>query len=109
MGIPVEDKEIIELKSVRNLEDIHYRQLRTDLKLADKKPGLPVNFNTHHIIDGLSGWLIICDFSGSYYSIYICPQIGRLSRKKHLQYRSESPYQIYSLSVRRYCRVLNSS
>lgn len=49
----VENKVIIELKSVRNLEDVHYKQLRTYLKLADKKLGLLVNFNTDNILDGI--------------------------------------------------------
>ncbi len=53
IDILVEDKVIIELKSVRNLEDIHYKQLYTYLKLADKKLGILVNFNTHNIMDGI--------------------------------------------------------
>lgn len=39
IDILVEDKVIVELKSVRNLEDVHYKQLNTYLKLADKKLG----------------------------------------------------------------------
>ncbi|MBB4805150.1 GxxExxY protein [Chryseobacterium defluvii] len=49
----VEDKVILELKSVRSLEDIHYKQLKTYLKLSDKKLGLLVNFNTTNILDGV--------------------------------------------------------
>lgn len=49
----VEDKVIIELKSVKNLEDIHFKQLNTYLKLSNKKLGLLVNFNTDKILDSI--------------------------------------------------------
>ena len=45
----VEDKVIVELKSVKMLEDIHYKQLYTYLKLSDKKLGILVNFNSSKI------------------------------------------------------------
>lgn len=51
--ILVEDSVIIELKSVKNLEDIHYKQLSTYLKLADKRLGILVNFNTVNILDSI--------------------------------------------------------
>ena len=41
----VEDKVIIELKSVEKLNDLHKKQLLTYLKLTGKKVGLLVNFN----------------------------------------------------------------
>ncbi|WP_042722519.1 GxxExxY protein [Flavobacterium sp. B17] len=53
IDILVENKVIIELKSVRSLEDIHFKQLRTYLKLSNKKLGLLVNFNTTNILDGI--------------------------------------------------------
>ena len=53
IDILVEDKVILELKSVKNLEDIHFKQLTTYLKLADKKLGLLINFNTTNILDGI--------------------------------------------------------
>jgi GxxExxY protein len=53
IDILVEDKVILELKSVKNLEDIHFKQLATYLKLSDKKLGLLVNFNTTNILDGV--------------------------------------------------------
>jgi GxxExxY protein len=49
IDIIVENKVIIEVKSVSVLEDTHYKQLLTYLKLADKKLGILVNFNTAHI------------------------------------------------------------
>ena len=47
----VEDKVIIELKSVEDLALIHYKQITNYLKLTDKKLGLLVNFNTVNILD----------------------------------------------------------
>lgn len=49
----VEDKVIVELKSVKNLDDIHFKQLNTYLKLSNKKLGILVNFNTTNIIDSI--------------------------------------------------------
>lgn len=49
----VEDKVIIELKSVEELAPIHYKQIITYLKLTDKKLGLLVNFNTTDIFDDI--------------------------------------------------------
>ena len=46
----VEDKVIIELKSVEDLAPIHYKQLSTYLRLSNKKLGLLVNFNTLNIL-----------------------------------------------------------
>ncbi|MFC3161472.1 GxxExxY protein [Chryseobacterium arachidis] len=53
IDILVEDKVILELKSVKNLEDIHFKQLHTYIKLSNKKLGLLVNFNTTNILDGI--------------------------------------------------------
>lgn len=49
----VEDKVIIELKSVDELADIHTAQLLTYLKLKDLKLGLLINFNSVRVIDGI--------------------------------------------------------
>ncbi|WP_415326625.1 GxxExxY protein [Chryseobacterium sp. MMS23-Vi53] len=53
IDILVENKVILELKSVKNIEDIHFKQLQTYLKLSNKKLGLLVNFNTTNILDGI--------------------------------------------------------
>lgn len=45
----VENMVIIEIKSVDELADVHYKQLLTYLKLSDKRLGMLVNFNTMHI------------------------------------------------------------
>ena len=49
----VEDKVIIELKSVEDLAPVHYKQIMTYLKLTDKKLGLLVNFNSTDIFDDI--------------------------------------------------------
>ncbi len=53
IDILVEDKVILELKSVKSLETIHFKQLQTYLKISNKKLGLLVNFNTTNIMDGI--------------------------------------------------------
>ncbi|WP_345892704.1 GxxExxY protein [Chryseobacterium nepalense] len=40
----MENKIILELKSVKSIEEIHYKQLQTYLKLSDKRLGLLINF-----------------------------------------------------------------
>ncbi|MGF7138121.1 GxxExxY protein [Roseimarinus sediminis] len=50
----VENKVIIELKSVEHLAPVHPKQLLTYLKIADKKLGLLINFNEKLIKDGIS-------------------------------------------------------
>ncbi|MBS1569765.1 MAG: GxxExxY protein [Bacteroidetes bacterium] len=49
----VENRVIVEIKAVEELHPIHTAQLLTYLKLADKKLGLLINFNTTKLIDGL--------------------------------------------------------
>jgi GxxExxY protein len=46
LDILVDNKVIIEIKSVETLARVHYKQLMTYLKLSDKKLGLLINFNT---------------------------------------------------------------
>lgn len=51
MDILVENAIIIEVKSVETLHDVHKKQLLTYLKLAHKKLGILVNFNTNSLVD----------------------------------------------------------
>jgi GxxExxY protein len=51
--IIVEDKVIIELKSVEEIAKVHQKQLLTYLRLADKRLGLLINFGSALIKDGL--------------------------------------------------------
>ncbi len=50
----VEDKVIVELKSVESVHPVHKKQLLTYLHLADKRVGLLINFNVSLIKDGIS-------------------------------------------------------
>ena len=49
----VEDKIIIELKSVEKVMPVHKKQLLTYLRLSDRKLGLLVNFGENLIKDGI--------------------------------------------------------
>ncbi len=49
----VEDKVIIELKSVETIAPVHQKQLLTYLKLTNLKLGLLINFNENLIKDGI--------------------------------------------------------
>ena len=53
MDILVEDSIVLELKSVEELHPVHYKQLLTYLKLADKQLGFVVNFNEHILKNGI--------------------------------------------------------
>ena len=50
----VEDKVIVELKSVETVAPVHKKQLLTHLKLADKRLGLLINFNVVLIKAGIT-------------------------------------------------------
>ena len=56
----IDDKVIVELKSLESLADIHYKQIQTYLKLTKIKLGLLINFNVplikvgiHRIVNNL--------------------------------------------------------
>lgn len=53
IDILVENKVIIEVKSVENLAEVHHKQVLTYLKLAELKLGILVNFNVAEINDGI--------------------------------------------------------
>jgi GxxExxY protein len=50
----VEDKVIVEVKSVELLTPVHKKQLLTYLRLADKRLGLLINFHVALIKDGIT-------------------------------------------------------
>jgi GxxExxY protein len=50
----VEDKVIIEIKSVELIAPVHKKQLLTCLRLADKRLGLLINFQVALIRDGIT-------------------------------------------------------
>jgi len=45
----INEKVIIEVKSIENIADIHHKQILTYLRLSNLKPGILVNFNTADI------------------------------------------------------------
>jgi len=54
----VENKVIVELKSVDAIADIHKAQLMTYMKLAEIKVGLLINFNVTKLKDGIVRWIL---------------------------------------------------
>ena len=62
LDMMVEGKVIVELKSVKELQDVFFKQTRTYLRLKGLKLGILVNFNTddilnnsiHRVINGLN-------------------------------------------------------
>jgi GxxExxY protein len=59
LDLIVEDKAIVEIKSVEKVTSVHTKQLMTYLRLKDKKVGLLINFNEavlkkgiHRVING---------------------------------------------------------
>jgi len=50
----VEEKVIVELKSVEKIAPVHKKQLLTYLRLADKRLGLLLNFGASLMKDGIS-------------------------------------------------------
>ena len=53
IDLMVENKIIIEIKSVEALNDVHLAQILTYLKLSDCKLGLLINFNVALIKNGI--------------------------------------------------------
>jgi GxxExxY protein len=51
LDLLVEDRVIVELKSVKEMQDVFWKQTRTYLKLMDLKVGILVNFNTDNILE----------------------------------------------------------
>ena len=50
----VEDKVIVELKSIDQIAPVHKKQLLTYLRLSDKRLGLLINFGAPLIKDGIT-------------------------------------------------------
>ena len=50
----VEDKVIVEIKSIEAVAPVHGKQLLTYLRLADKRLGLLINFNVALIKNGIT-------------------------------------------------------
>ena len=52
LDILVEDKVIIELKSVETLMPVHFKQIRSYMKLLDISAGILINFNVSDFRQG---------------------------------------------------------
>ena len=53
LDLLVEDKVIIEIKSVENLAEVHHKQVLTYLKLTKLKLAILINFNVDDIKSGI--------------------------------------------------------
>ena len=53
LDLLVEDELVVELKSVEEIKDVYYKQLRTYLKLLDKSEGLLINFGEYDLKKGM--------------------------------------------------------
>ena len=53
MALVVEDQVVLELKAVDKLSGLHEAQLLSYLKLAGKRRGLLMNFNSERLVDGV--------------------------------------------------------
>ena len=53
IDIIIEDKFIVEIKSVESLNDVHLAQILTYLRLSDCKLGLLINFNVNLLKEGV--------------------------------------------------------
>ena len=61
MDMVVEDTIIVELKSIETFQPVHYKQLKTYLKLYNKQVGLLLNFGTHDFAEGFKQ--IVLDYN----------------------------------------------
>ena len=53
MDLLVENKVVVEIKSVESINPVHQAQLLSYLKLSGKSIGLLINFNVVHLRDGI--------------------------------------------------------
>ena len=53
LDLLVENKVVIEIKSVEHLADVHHKQVLTYLKLTNLKLAILVNFNVDKIKEGI--------------------------------------------------------
>ncbi len=54
LDLLLNNKVIVEIKSVEILAPVHHKQLLTYLKLTGKKLGILINFNTDNIASGIT-------------------------------------------------------
>ena len=51
--IIIDNRVILELKSVENLAEVHFKQLLTYLRITNIKLGLLINFNVPYLKNGI--------------------------------------------------------
>jgi len=54
----VENKVVVEIKSVENLNEVHIAQTLTYMKLGSYRLGLLINFNVYLLKDGIKRLII---------------------------------------------------
>jgi GxxExxY protein len=63
LDLLVEDKIIVELKTVEAIAPIHEAQMLTYLKVRDMRVGLIINFNVRLLVDGIKR--LVNNYQGS--------------------------------------------
>jgi len=58
MDILVENKIVLELKSIECFNPVHEAQILTYMRFAEKSLGLLINFNVTKLIDGLKRYIL---------------------------------------------------
>jgi len=58
LDLLVEGAVVVELKTVDAFTDVHFAQILTYLRFADKKVGLLINFNVKSLKDGIKRFII---------------------------------------------------
>ncbi len=69
----VNDKVIVELKSVEVIAPVHKKQLLTYLRLTNKKLGLLINFSSARIKDGMKTNSILSSSATLRLGAFACP------------------------------------
>ena len=54
LDLLVENQVIVEIKSIESLNEVHFKQVLTYLRLSDKQIGLLINFNVKSLEDKIS-------------------------------------------------------
>lgn len=57
MDLLIEEKVVVELKTVENLHEVHTAQILTYLKLGNYKLGLLINFNAKLLKHGIKRYV----------------------------------------------------
>ncbi len=58
LDLLVENAVILELKTADAFTDVHFAQILTYLRFADKKVGLLINFNVKSLRDGIKRFIV---------------------------------------------------